>query len=86
MGLGAGVAIGQQMAQALARGLNQDRAQDPGQADAARTAAGEEGSAAVVRPEEVMSTLERLHGLHTKGVLTAEEFETKKAELLKKLV
>lgn len=36
-------------------------------------------------PAEVASLLEKLHELMTKGVLTQEEFETKKAELLKKL-
>ena len=35
---------------------------------------------------EVTALLERLHDLMTKGVLSKEEFETKKAELLKKLV
>jgi len=35
--------------------------------------------------EDVMATLEKLHGLMTKGILSAQEFEAKKAELLKKL-
>ncbi len=35
---------------------------------------------------DVTALLERLHDLMTKGVLSKEEFETKKAELLKKLV
>lgn len=35
--------------------------------------------------DEVMATLEKLHGLMTKGILSAQEFEAKKAELLKKL-
>lgn len=39
-----------------------------------------------LRPDEVLATLERLGELHGKGVLTAEEFAAKKAELLKKLV
>jgi hypothetical protein len=39
-----------------------------------------------VRPEDVMSTLEKLADLKAKGILTAEEFDAKKAELLKKLV
>ena len=42
--------------------------------------------AETVRPDEVMATIERLHELQTKGVLTADEFNAKKAELLKKLV
>lgn len=45
------------------------------------------GAAAVapLRPDEVLATIERLGELHTKGVLTAEEFAAKKAELLRKL-
>jgi membrane protease subunit (stomatin/prohibitin family) len=34
---------------------------------------------------EVMALLEKLHDLMSKGVLTKEEFEAKKVELLKKL-
>jgi hypothetical protein len=39
-----------------------------------------------VRPDEVMATLEKLGDLKAKGILTQEEFDAKKAELLKKLV
>ncbi len=35
--------------------------------------------------DEVMATLEKLHGLMTKGILSPEEFEAKKVDLLKKL-
>ena len=35
--------------------------------------------------DEVMATLEKLHALKTKGVLTDAEYEAKKSELLKKL-
>ncbi len=48
-----------------------------------------EGTAAApagVRPDEVMATIEKLADLKAKGILTAEEFDAKKAELLKKLV
>ena len=41
---------------------------------------------AAVRPEDVMATLEKLGELKAKGILTQEEFDAKKAELLKKLV
>ncbi len=34
---------------------------------------------------DVMASLEKLHELHKKGILTDAEFETKKAELLKKI-
>ena len=74
MGLGAGVALGQVLAQNLARGLN------PGASElAAAVPVG-------VKPEEVMALLEKLADLKAKGILTPEEFDTKKAELLKKLV
>nr|WP_315191577.1 SPFH domain-containing protein [uncultured Albidiferax sp.] len=71
MGLGAGVALGQVLAQNLQAGLQ-----------------GNPAAAAPVgmKPEEVMATLEKLGDLKTKGILTQEEFDSKKAELLKKLV
>ena len=43
------------------------------------------GGAGSVKPAEVMATLEKLGELKAKGVLTEEEFNAKKAELLKKL-
>ncbi|MGA8392980.1 MAG: SHOCT domain-containing protein, partial [Burkholderiaceae bacterium] len=51
---------------------------------AAATAAA--AQAAGVKPEDVMATLEKLGELKAKGILTPEEFDAKKAELLKKLV
>jgi membrane protease subunit (stomatin/prohibitin family) len=78
MGLGAGVALGQVMAQQLGKGLS---ANAPG-APAAVAAEG----AAGVKAEDVMATLEKLGELKTKGILTQDEFDAKKAELLKKLV
>ena len=71
MGLGAGVALGQVLAQNLASGL---------QGNASST------QPAGVKADEVMSTLEKLGDLKAKGILTQEEFDAKKAELLKKLV
>jgi membrane protease subunit (stomatin/prohibitin family) len=41
--------------------------------------------AASVNADEVMSTIEKLHGLMTKGMLSSEEFAAKKSELLGKL-
>ena len=76
MGLGAGVALGQVLAQNLQQGLQ------GGGAPAASAAAAPAG----VRPDEVMATLEKLGDLKAKGILTQEEFDAKKAELLKKLV
>lgn len=72
MGLGAGVALGQVLAQNLAAGLQSQNAP-------AAAAAG-------VKSEDVMATLEKLGDLKSKGILTQEEFDAKKAELLKKLV
>ncbi|BDT66591.1 hypothetical protein os1_07540 [Comamonadaceae bacterium OS-1] len=59
-----------------------------GQVLAQNLQAGLQGNAAPVgmKPEEVMATLEKLGDLKTKGILTQEEFDSKKAELLKKLV
>jgi membrane protease subunit (stomatin/prohibitin family) len=79
MGLGAGVALGQVLAQNLQQGLQ-------GGNQAAAAAAQAAGAAAGVKPEDVMATLEKLGDLKTKGILTQEEFDAKKAELLKKLV
>ena len=75
MGLGAGVALGQVLAQNLSAGL---------QGGAAQPAA--PAAPVGVKPEDVMATLEKLGDLKAKGILTQEEFDAKKAELLKKLV
>lgn len=77
MGLGAGVALGQVLAQNLSQGLS---ASTPAGAAAASPAA------AGIKPDEVMATIEKLHDLKTKGVLSDAEFDAKKAELLKKLI
>jgi len=79
MGLGAGVALGQVMAQNLQAGLQGGAAQ-------AGAAAVQAAAAAGVKPDDVMATLEKLGELKAKGILTQEEFDAKKAELLKKLV
>ena len=74
MGLGAGVALGQVLAQNLATGLQSAS----GTAAAAPTIG--------VKAEDLMATLEKLGELKTKGILTQDEFDAKKAELLRKLV
>jgi len=76
MGLGAGVALGQVLAQNLAAGLQ------PQHAPAAPVAAAPVG----MKAEDVMATLEKLGDLKAKGILTQEEFDAKKSELLKKLI
>jgi len=80
MGLGAGVALGQVLAQNLSAGLSGSGTapQPQGVAPAAAPVG--------VQPEDVMATLEKLGELKSKGILTQEEFDAKKAELLKKLV
>ncbi len=78
MGLGAGIAMGQVLAQNLQQGL--------AGAAAPAAAAPAPSSVAVVSAADVMTTLEKLGELKAKGILTAEEFDAKKAELLKKLV
>ena len=74
MGLGAGVALGQVMAQQLSQGLQGSPAGVAGVVNAG------------IKPDEIMATLEKLGELKAKGILTEEEFSAKKAELLKKLV
>ena len=74
MGLGAGMALGQVLAQNLQQGMK------PATASAAPEAA------AAVKADDVIAMLEKLGELKGKGILTQEEFDAKKAELLKKLV
>ena len=82
MGLGAGLALGQVLAKNLQQGLG-----DAAQAGAAsQVPAAAPSSVAVVSAADVMTTLEKLGELKAKGILTAEEFDAKKVELLKKLV
>jgi hypothetical protein len=49
-------------------------------------AAASAAPASAVRADDVMATLEKLGELKAKGILTQEEFDSKKTELLKKLV
>jgi membrane protease subunit (stomatin/prohibitin family) len=74
--------MGQVLAQNLQQGLQGANANAQGNAAAAAQAPQQP----VVRAEDVMATLEKLGELKTKGILTQEEFDAKKAELLKKLV
>ncbi|MBL8485654.1 MAG: SPFH domain-containing protein [Rhodocyclaceae bacterium] len=80
-GVGAGLALGQTMAGTI------------GQAMAPGAAAGVPGAVPGTAPaaapapsaDEILATIEKLHGMMTKGILSAEEFAAKKAELMKKL-
>ena len=78
LGMGAGVAMGQILAQNMQSALL-------GRGAGAAGGAAQAGAAGV-KPEDVMATLEKLGELKAKGILTDEEFNAKKAELLKKLV
>ena len=77
LGMGAGVAMGQILAQNMQSALQ-------GTAPAAGAAAA--AAPVGVKPDDVMATLEKLGELKSKGILTDDEFNAKKAELLKKLV
>lgn len=81
-GVGVGFGVGQQMAAAMAQSMG-------GAAPATTAIPAAAASAAPAAPmsaDEVVATLEKLHGLVGKGILSQAEFEAKKAELLKKLV
>ncbi|MDR2506662.1 MAG: SPFH domain-containing protein [Candidatus Accumulibacter sp.] len=71
-GLGAGLGIGQAMAQAMMPGL-----------ETARAPALAPGN---INPGEIAATLEKLYELTQKGILTQAEFDSKKTELLNKLL
>jgi membrane protease subunit (stomatin/prohibitin family) len=69
--VGANLGIGVAMGQAMAGGMGQAMAP--------------QAPAHVPTTDEIMATIEKLHDLKTKGILTDEEFSTKKADLLKRL-
>jgi membrane protease subunit (stomatin/prohibitin family) len=69
-GIGAGVGAGVAIGQTMASGI------------AAATQVAKPAAAAAA---DVTSAIEKLHELMTKGILTQEEFDAKKTELLKKL-
>ncbi len=68
-GAGMGLGVGAALGQTMAQAM-------PGGSPAAAGGASQ---------EDVYDKLEKLHGLVTKGVLTQEEFDAKKAELLKSI-
>jgi len=87
--LAVGVGIGNQMASSMVGAMNQ-QPQPPapgggGGMGAAPAPAPEGGGGGGSSVDDVMATLEKLHGLVGKGILSQQEFDTKKAELLKKL-
>ncbi len=75
-GLGAGLGIGQTISAAMTQAMQAGSA-------APQAAA---SPAAASHADEVVATLEKLHGLVAKGIVSQAEFDAKKAELLGKLV
>jgi membrane protease subunit (stomatin/prohibitin family) len=78
-GLGAGMSVGQTMGAAMTQAMQ------PGAAPAAPAAPVAVAAVAGVSADDVVATLEKLHGLVAKGILSQAEFDAKKAELLGKL-
>lgn len=79
-GLGAGLGIGQSMSAAIAQAM------PPGVAGVSPAASATAPVAASGAADEVVATLEKLHALVSKGILSQAEFDAKKAELLARLV
>ena len=69
-GIGAGLGAGMTIGQTMAAGL---------------ASAVQGGKPAAEAAADITATIEKLHDLMTKGVLSKEEFDAKKSELLKKL-
>jgi membrane protease subunit (stomatin/prohibitin family) len=80
VGIGAGIAMGQAMGQSM---LGATSAGNPAVFPSVTPAA--VGGNAAALAAEVTDTLEKLHALVGKGVLSQTEFDAKKTELLKKL-
>jgi hypothetical protein len=83
-GVGVGFGVGQQVAASMAQSLN-PMGGAPGAGTAVPPAPTFTPAAPPVSADEVVATLEKLHGLVGKGILSQAEFDAKKAELMKKL-
>jgi membrane protease subunit (stomatin/prohibitin family) len=81
-GVGVGFGVGQQMAASMAQALGP--AATPGGAVPAAAPATTLATAPI-SADEIIATIEKLHGLVGKGILSQAEFDAKKAELMKKL-
>jgi membrane protease subunit (stomatin/prohibitin family) len=82
-GMGVGFGMGQQIAGAMSGALNP--AAPAAVANPAAVAPAPTPAAAPVSADEIVASIEKLHGLVGKGILSQAEFDAKKAELLKKL-
>jgi len=80
-GIGAGVGAGMAVGQAMAQGLGGAFAQQPGAA--APASPGEPSPAA---DDSIEARLGKLKGLLDKGLISAADYDSTKAELLKKLI
>ena len=83
-GLAAGVGIGNQMAGAMVGAMSQAGAA-PAAAPGGAASPAPAAPAGGANIDEITATLEKLHGLVGKGILSQAEFDTKKAELLSRL-
>jgi membrane protease subunit (stomatin/prohibitin family) len=81
-GMGVGFGMGQQIAGAMAGALNPATPAPPAVPPAPTLSP---APAPAVSADDIVATLEKLHGLVGKGILSQAEFDTKKAELLSKL-
>ena len=79
-GLGAGMTMGQVMAGAMAQAMTPQQS-----AAAPNPTAPAAPAAAAPSMDEIIANIEKLHGLVEKGILSKEEFDAKKAELMKKI-
>jgi membrane protease subunit (stomatin/prohibitin family) len=79
-GLGAGMTMGQVMAGAMAQAMTPQQS-----AAAPNPTAPAAPAAAAPSTDEIIANIEKLHGLVEKGILSKEEFDAKKAELMKKI-
>jgi membrane protease subunit (stomatin/prohibitin family) len=81
-GMGVGFGMGQQIAGAMSGALNPAATPAPAAVAPAPTSS---PATAPVSADEIVASIEKLHGLVGKGILSQAEFDAKKAELLKKL-
>jgi len=80
-GVGVGFGVGQQVAASMAQSLNPQGAAGAG----AAVPPAPTFSAPPQSADEILATIEKLHGMVGKGILSQAEFDAKKAELMKRL-
>jgi membrane protease subunit (stomatin/prohibitin family) len=83
--LAVGVGIGNQMASSMLGNMNPPQGGGAAPVAAVSPAPEGGGGSGAASVDDIMATLEKLHGLVGKGILSQQEFDAKKAELLKKL-